>query len=139
MRLSSGILLSTVLFGCTPGVSVPVVPVRAQAITCSQQAADSELAALSAQPSLPDDFRLLQPGRQRFPSSRPDAGTESWITVQYIVRPDGMVDPCTIRVLAYSDKALIDPGVEMLVESTFTKPPYAVKLQQTIWWRVAGT
>jgi hypothetical protein len=129
----------TIALGCTSGFQVPLVPERAQAITCFQPAADSELAALTSQPDSPSDLRLLSAGNLRFPRGRRTPGSSNWITVQYIVRPDGRVDPCTVRVLAYSDSEFIDPGVDMVIESTFTMPPRAVKLQQTITWQVGGS
>jgi hypothetical protein len=131
------IALVFLLAGCARGPVQPVVPARAQAIGCSPAAIDSELSALRSAPQA-DTVQLLQAGRQRFPTPRPEAGVEHWISVAYIVRPTGRVDPCSIRVLSYSDRALIDLGAEMLVESTFTSPAQPVLLQQIIRWQVAG-
>jgi hypothetical protein len=65
------------------------------------------------------------------------SGIDGRITLGFIVGTDGTVDPCTIRVLDYSDAAFIDSGVAMVLESQFSHPSRATYVQQTINWRVS--
>ena len=81
---------------------------------------------------------MLSAGRQLYPAAMRMAGKDGWIKVEFIVQTDGRVDPCTIRVLEYSDEAFIDPGVDMLLNSAFSRPEYPTYMQQTINWRVSG-
>ena len=113
----------------------PIVPLRAQAPGCSRSISDSTLARLrSGFDSTAGSVHMLRAGQQR----RPPGFREGSVTFEYIVLTDGRIDPCSIRIVNFTDEAFIDPGVDMLLESEFSKPDQPAYVRQWLRWEVRG-
>ena len=79
---------------------------------------------------------MLHSGNEIYPAGREATGTAAWVRVAFLVRPDGTPDPCSIRVQGSSDKAFEQPGMAMILNSRFSRPPRPTYVEQIIRWQV---
>ena len=139
------LLAASLVVACTRRADVSTFP--ALVTQCNRAAADSLVSALKAQQegepsSAQGSPKMLQPGRQRYPSKLYTRGIGGRVEFEYVVQVDGSVDPCTIRPLSYTNEAFVLPGSEMLAASQFAVPlrngvPAPVLMRQALNWRVA--
>jgi hypothetical protein len=137
VRVSLISVALAIVGACTPGPPNPLVPFQTRA-SCSGADSDSLLSVKRAARDSLNEPRMLRAGRQIFPAEVRQSGEDGWIRVEFLVAPDGTVDPCRVRVLGYSHSAFIDPGVAMLLDSEFAAPEHQTYMQLTINWRVLG-
>ena len=129
-----------ILLGCSTRATDSAFPgIVAQ---CDRRAADSLVTALRTQESDEAEPKLLQPGRQRYPSKFYTRGIGGRVEFEFVVQADGSVDPCTIRALSYTNEGFVLPGSEMIAASQFAVPmrngvPTPVLMRQALNWRVA--
>jgi hypothetical protein len=129
------VFAAVLITGCAV-TQEPLVPPQAQAIGCSRAASDSALATLRpGYDSTSAAVQLIKAGHQRFPNRRISNGS---LTLEYIVLPEGRVDRCSIRVLEYTHAELIAPGVDMLLDSEFSRPTRPTYVRQWLRWEVQG-
>lgn len=131
MRLAYYALAIIAALGCrASGTSValelPPVPFYAQAPGCDGTVPDSLVEALRAKQGgsaqgvgEEPPLRFAKTGRLEYPREL-NHSVDGRVEVEFIVRDDGSVDPCSIRILAYSQREFIVPAVHMVASSTFT-------------------
>jgi hypothetical protein len=84
-----------------------------------------------------DPPQMISSGPQLFPPAMKAAGIPGKVTMQFVVDVTGHVEPGSLKVIAASHQAFVEPTKQMLLKSLF-KPgkvrgePVRVLVQQVI-------